>query len=716
MKLSYSLWRLFFITLFSVTLYPNNSFAQEETTAADLIENINVSATASDAVITWNIKYDKFPLNRNYVIRFLPANKTKIDLNPDWNYTKIIPTEQNTFTLTDVVASEKYAFQIGVLPSGNTETSIDKIDKNTITWYKSKSFSTSRGWSVGNGLIMRILMLLGALGLFIYGMKTMSEGIQKAAGNRLRQILGSMTSNRIKGIFTGFLTTSIVQSSSATTVMVVSFVNAGLLSLRQSIGVIMGANIGTTVTAWLVAYVGFKISMSDYSLPIFLVAIIFLFSNKSQLKSWGEMLAGFAILFIGLEMLKSGVPGASDIGSSLEFIKDWSGTGVGSVLLAVIIGTIITIVVQSSSAAMAVTILLCYQNIIPFEMAAGMVLGENIGTTITANIAATVGNVHAKRAARAHLVFNVFGVVWMVCIFGLFIKLTSYIVEEYMLFPNPTVAESPSTPVGLAVFHTLFNIMNVLVMVWFVNPIAKLVIKLVPSKGVDDEVFHLDYIKSSIVATPELTIIEAKKEVAKFGKITSRMSHFFAKLLTEHDKKSKKSLYEKIAKYEEITDRVELEITDYLSKAAQNELSETTSRRIRGMMAITNDLERIGDIFYQMSLTHTKKEEGKIWFSPEQRTNIQAMIKLIDEAFVIMIDNLNAEYNKLSIQKAIDKESEINAFRDKLRNQHLENIEKREYNFQSGMIYSDLFYSLEKIGDHIINVSEAVSGKNIIGE
>lgn len=716
MKLHYTFLKSLFITLFSTLTVVNTSFSQEDISASELIENISSSSDVNEATISWNVKYDKFPLNRNFIIRYLEENKTKIDLNPNWKYTIVIPSSENHFTLREnILPKEKYAFQIGILPENSTAQSIDEIDSKTITWYKSKSFSTNRGWSLNNGLIMRILMLLGALGLFIYGMKTMSEGIQKAAGNRLRQILGSMTSNRIKGIFTGFLTTSIVQSSSATTVMVVSFVNAGLLNLRQSIGVIMGANIGTTVTAWLVAFFGFKISMSDYSLPIFLVAILLLFSNRSNLKSWGEMLAGFALLFIGLELLKSGVPNKDTIGQSLEFIKDWSGSGIHHVLLAVLIGTFMTIIVQSSSAAMAVTILLCQGGIIPFEMAAGMVLGENIGTTITANLAAIVGNVHAKRAARAHLVFNIFGVIWMVIVFGLFIKMTDTVITEVLKYQSP-IENTESTPMALAVFHTLFNIFNVLFMVWFVNPIAKMVTKMVPSKGSDDEIFHLDYIKSNIVATPELTIIEAKKEIAKFGKITSRMSTFFSKLLTEHDKKTKKSLYEKIAKYEEITDRVEVEITDYLSKAAQNELSETTSKRIRGMMAITNDLERIGDIFYQMSITHTKKEENKIWFSPEQRSNIQAMIKLIDEAFIIMIDNLNAEYNKSSIQKAMDKEKEINEFRDKLRNQHLEHIEKREYNFQSGMIYSDLFYSLEKVGDHIINVSEAVSGRNIIGE
>lgn len=677
----------------------------------DYLENIHTSINVDDATIKWNIKYEKLPFSNKLIIRYLPENLTKLDLNPQWKYSKLIDPKETNFELYGLITGEKYAFSIGILPDSVNQ--FNKSDVEGISWSKTKTFKTERGWSMSTGLIMKILILLGSLGLFIYGMKIMSEGIQKAAGEKLRQILGAMTNNRIKGIFTGFLTTSIIQSSSATTVMVVSFVNAGLLNLKQSIGVIMGANIGTTVTAWLVAFLGFSISMSDYALPIFLFAIVMMFSSRGTIKSWGEMLAGFAILFIGLEMLKSGVPDVKGSAEQLTFLKDLTGHGVFSVILFVLIGTVVTVVVQSSSAAMAVTILLCERGVIPFDMAAGMVLGENIGTTITANLAAIVGNVHAKRAARSHFIFNVFGVIWLVAVFPWYMDLIDYLTS--LSYPSPRIDQN-SRPIALALFHTIFNIANVLILVWFTPQIAKMVVKMVPSKGAKDDEFHLEYITAGVLATPELFLLEAKKEVAKFGKITSRMSGFFQKLMVEQDKKKKQELFERIQKYEEITDRVEIEVSRYLSECAENDLSQDSTMQVRAMLAITNDLERIGDIFYQMSLSYKRKEEERIWFSPDQRKNIKSMTKLLDEAFVIMVDNLNMDQEKVTIDKAFNKEIEINAMRDKLRMDHLASIEDSDFNIKSGIIYTDLLYSCEKVGDHIINVTEALIGQNIIGE
>lgn len=582
-------------------------------------------------------------------------------------------------------------------------------------YYGIFEFDFESSWSVSSGLVIHLLILLGALGLFIYGMKTMSEGIQKAASSRLRIILTNMTSGKWNGIFTGLLTTTMVQSSSATTVMVVSFVNNGMLNLKQSIGVIMGANIGTTITGWLIAIFGFVTPIGDYSLIIFLIAIAFLFSNKSRIKSWGESLAGLAILFMALELLKAGIPDNTINFEQFNFLNEVAGVGVWSVILALIIGAVITIVVQSSTAALLITILLCERAIIPYELGLGMVLGGNIGTTITSNIAAISGNVYAKRAAMAHLVFNVIGAIWMVFLFRWFIIGVDDIVVNVFGMEDPKISGASRT-VGLALFHTSFNVINVLVTVWFLESIAAWVVRLVPKKPGDDEVFHLDYIKAGVLATPELSIIEAKKEVAKFGKITSKMLTYFSKLLVETDKNKKKYYYDKIAKYEEITDRVEVEISNYLAKAAENELSEDTSRRVRGMLAIINDLERIGDIFYHMSLTLNRKETEKVWFSPEQRKNLILMIGLVEESFIIMIENLKSDYNTVSYASALAKENEVNDFRDFLRSEHFENIEKQEYNVKSGIFYSDLFYSLEKVGDHIMNVTEAVVGQNIVGE
>jgi phosphate:Na+ symporter len=574
-------------------------------------------------------------------------------------------------------------------------------------------FDFEQSWSLSTGLILHILILLGALGFFIFGMKTMSEGIQKATANQLRNSLSKMTTSRSKGMITGILTTLLVQSSSATTVMVVSFVNNGILTLKQSIGIIMGANIGTTITAWLIAVFGFVYPIGDYSLILFLIAITFLFSNRGRIKSWGETVAGLSIFFMAIELLKAGIPVDAENNEQFVFLQEIAGTGIWKVMLAVIIGAVITIVVQSSTAALLVTILLCERAIIPYELGLGMVLGGNIGTTITSNIAAIPGNVHAKRAARAHLLFNVIGAFWVVLSFSWFIQMIDFILVDGVGM-EPTKNSPQTRVVGIAAFHTLFNVLNMFILISFQERIADWVVRLVPKRVSDDEVFHLDYIKAGVLSTPELSIIEAKKEVAKFGKITAKMLVFFDKLLVETDKKQKKYLYDKIAKYEEITDRVEVEITNYLAKSAENDLSEETSKRVRGMIAITSDLERIGDVFYHMSLTLYRKETERVWFSPEQRKNLQNMVKLLDEAFVIMIENLRSDYTKVDFTNALEKEHQINAMRDKLRVEHFEHIERQEYNIKSGIFYSDLFYSLEKVGDHIVSVTEAIVDTNAI--
>ncbi len=695
-----------YVILVFVFLLGNTAFGGD-----DFIENVSTSGGEGEASITWNIKYEHLPTSKRLVIRYLESNLTKLDANPKWKYSRILKSSITSYTLTDLAVNEKYAIFIGVIEDDKlTEKDIKSA---AIEWSKEKFVDTKRSWKFGSGLIMRILMLLGALALFIYGMKVMSEGIQKAAGQRLRQILGAITKNRLKGIFTGFVTTSIIQSSSATTVMVVSFVNAGLLNLKQSIGVIMGANIGTTVTAWIVAFLGFSVSMSDYALPIMLIAILMLFSNRGNIKSWGEMLVGFALLFIGLEMLKNGVPDIKGSVSSLEFLKSLSGHGIFSVMLFVLIGTLVTIIVQSSSAAMAITILLCERGVIPFEMAAGMVLGENIGTTITANLAAIVGNVHAKRAARAHFIFNVFGVTWMVIAFPLFIDLIDYLVSLNFVSP---IAHQEARPIALALFHTIFNVLNVLLLVWFTSYIAKIVTWLVPSKTATDEEFHLDYISGGLLATPELFLLEAQKELAKFGKITSKMSKFIQELMFEQDSKKKSKLIARVARYEEITDEVEQEISHYLNKCAVNELSVDSGLKVRSMLAVTSELERIGDVFYQISLTYKRKDEQKIWFTPDQRANVKAMLEGVDAAFDVMIKNLKKPYENVTITEAMEKERKLNKMRDKFRKRHLATIEDGEFNVKSAAIYTDLIYSCERVGDHIINVTEALIGQNIIGE
>ena len=559
--------------------------------------------------------------------------------------------------------------------------------------------------------IVNALTLIGALGFFIYGMKIMSEGIQKAAGSSLRKILSMMTKNRYLGVLTGFLVTCLVQSSSASTVMAVSFVNAGLLSLVESAGIMLGANIGTTITGWLVAVLGFKVKIAAMALPLLAIGVPMLFMKRNKVKYIGEFIVGFAILFWGLSELKHAVPDVKSNPEILHFLGEYADMGILSNLFFILVGTILTIVVQSSSASMALTQTLCFSGIIPFEVAAAMILGENIGTTITAELASLAGNVHAKRSARIHSMFNIVGVSWMVLLisFTPILELVRSITTNMLGFPDPYLAEG--APMGLAVFHTMFNLLNVLIMIWFVPQLVKLATKSVKSKGELDEEYHLEYISSGIMSTPELSLLEAKKEIAKFGRLTQRMNGFLKNLLTEQDKKKTSKLLARVKKYEEITDRMEVDIADYLAKVSEAEMSERTSIRVRGMLSIIGDLERMGDIYYQMSKAIERKMEAKVWFTPEQRKNILDMFALTETSLTTMNENLNKNSSEVTIEKALENERTINKMRKQIRKEHFKSVEKGDYNFKSATVYSDLFNSLEKIGDHSINVTEGIIGE-----
>lgn len=560
--------------------------------------------------------------------------------------------------------------------------------------------------------------ICGALAFFIYGMKMMSDGIQRAAGSQLRNILRTMTKNKYLGVLTGFLTTAIVQSSSATTVMTVSFVNAGLLTLIESAGVMMGANIGTTITGWIVSILGFKVKLSAYSIPLFALGVPMLFSNKGKLKYWGEFLIGFAILFLGLTYLKDAVPNIGDNKDAFNWIASISDYGIASRVLFVIVGTLVTIIVQSSSAAMTITLTLVYTGWLPLDVAAAMVLGENIGTTITAELASLVGNTNAKRSARIHSLFNIVGVTWMIILMPFILNLIGGFVESFThLFEGfvKVKDELDTTQIlatyKLAAFHTIFNLLNVILMLPFVNWLVKVAIKTVKDTDDDDEATRIKFI-SSAARTPELATIEVQNETAHFGEITSKFPAFFEKLLTATKDKDKNKMLKKMKKYEEITDNMEIEITQYITKLANQELTSKTSSRLRSYLNICNDLERIGDIYYQISKTFEKKSEENIYFIPEQRNNLLEMNEKLTIAFKIMVDNLNAQsYDDVSKNKAVEAEKVINALRDKLKSDNLSSLGNPEYNVKSAMIYNNVFSSMEKIGDHIINVSESIVGE-----
>ncbi|MFY0689885.1 MAG: Na/Pi cotransporter family protein [Cyclobacteriaceae bacterium] len=553
-----------------------------------------------------------------------------------------------------------------------------------------------------------LLSLIGSLGFFIYGMKVMSEGIQKVAGSKMRNILSSMTSNRVKGVFTGFLITSLVQSSSATTVLVVSFVNAGLLSLLESIGVIMGANIGTTITAWLISIIGFKVKIASYALPIIAIGFPLMFFNKEKVKSWGEVLIGFALLFMGLSFLKGSVPDLKSNPEILEFLSAYTDLGYLSIIIFVAIGTLLTVIVQSSSAAMALTLVMANNGWVPFELAAAMVLGENIGTTITANLAALVGNVSAKRAAFAHFIFNVFGVIWiLILIYPALSLINTYLISTGGASPYESAV---AIPIALSLFHTSFNIINTLLLVGFAKFIAEIVTKVIKSTG--DEEFRLEFISTGLMNTAELSLEEAHKETILFGELTQKMSKQFRKLFDAEKPKKQKKFLSKIRQFEENTDRLEEEISKYLLQVSgSGNLSEDATNKVASLLGVINELERIGDIFFQMSKDIERKIEGEVVFSKKQTTKLISMVDLIDDALSIMVQNLNSSENQVTLDSAFEKEAEINKSRDKFRKELSVKMEKGDYDPKTDGLYKDLIHLIEKLGDHIINVTESISGE-----
>jgi phosphate:Na+ symporter len=677
---------------------------QKSVITEDVFKTVFGNGKEEAAEIHWTMDYDYAEVvhDKQVIIKYITdigAKRAEKGLSADWKYTEPIPATDISYTINDLKGNEKYVFYVGMPVNGIVP--VIGGSKGDIVWSDKVKVKTARGWGLA-----KMLILLGSLGLFIFGMKIMSDGLQRASSKKLRQMLGSITANRVKGVITGFFSTAIVQSSSVTTVMTVSLVNAGLLNLRQSAGVMMGANIGTTITAWLVLLLGFKVSISSYALMLIALGAPLLFLSIPKAKDLANSIIGFAILFIGLQFLKDAVPDLGKDSAIVQFFVNYKDIPVVSNLMFVALGALVTIVIQSSSAAMALTLTMVSKGIIPFEVACAMVLGENIGTTITAELASTIGNVHAKRSARIHSMFNIVGVTWMLFIFPFFLDLVGYLVAGSGFDPaNPDMANS-----GIAMFHTSFNLANVLIMIWFVPQLVRLAERTVPSKGDLDEEFKLNHIGAGVLAGPGLGILEAKKEVARFGEITARMSDFIGILLNEKDKKKRKKAYKKLAKYEEITDRFEVEIAQFLEKVAQSEMTEENSVEVRSMLSIANDLERIGDIFFQMSKSFERKEENKVYFDPGQRERLNKMLGLLKHAFNVMQENLNAEYGKITLDKAKDAEHDLNRYRNELRRGYHEKIAEGDKNIQGSMVYNDIFSQCEKVGDHIINVSEAVEG------
>ncbi len=600
-----------------------------------------------------------------------------------------------------------------------------------------------------NYSILDFLGLLGAVGLFLYGMKVMSEGLQKAAGDRLRNILSAMTRNRFTGTITGFFITALIQSSSASTVMVVSFVNAGLMTLAQSMAVIFGANVGTTFTAWIIALFGFKVDISAFALPLIGIAVPLLFAKKSRTKSIGEFTIGFAFLFMGLDMISKYVPDLQSNPEMFEFLQHYASMGFGSVLIFLFVGMLVTTIIQSSAAMFAITLIMCSKGWITFDLACALILGSNIGTTITPLLASMSGNVAAKRTAMGHLLFNVLGTVWVLAVFFPFVGLNTWITEEIgqgdpaalYQYVNDLKANDPdmynrlyssslptddgvvlshrsmiarmqvSVSFGLSIFHTVFNLINLAIMIWLTGVYVKVVEFLVPARHHGDDEFQLKFISSGILSASELNIAQAEKEMFVFAERVARMLPMARELVHARDGSDDfNQRYSRLEKYEEISDRMELEIANYLNRCAEGRLSNESKRRIASMLSIDSEIESIADCFLGVGKILLRKQQGNAVFNDEIYKNIDLMFDYVEKAMHNMLRLLETPetQNEHDIITSYNREREINNLRNQLRTGNVESINDRHSECQSGIYYMDIVATLEKTGDYIINVVDTI--------
>ncbi len=603
-----------------------------------------------------------------------------------------------------------------------------------------------------NYSLLDLLGLIGAVGLFLYGMKVMSEGLQKAAGDRLRNILGAMTRNRATGTLTGFFITALIQSSSASTVMVVSFVNAGLMTLSQSMAVIMGANVGTTFTAWIIALFGFKVDIAAFALPLIGVSVPLLFSKKSRTKSIGEFGIGFAFLFMGLSLISKYVPDLQQNPEMFEFLQRYTSMGFGSVLIFCLVGLVVTMIIQSSAATFAITLIMCSKGWITFDLACALVLGSNIGTTITPLLASLSGNVAAKRTAMGHLLFNFLGTVWTLAIFFPFVDLTQWVTQEIgqgdptALYSYVTDLKSSSEAVyaqvmqselpntdplisghltrimtlqisvsfGLSIFHTLFNLINLSIMIWLTKVYVKIVEWLLPAKRKGDDEFQLKFISSGMLSASELNITQAEKEIAVFADRVNRMLAMAKELVhTKERSEEFNKLSSRLEKYEDISDRMELEIANYLNRCAEGRLSNEGKRHISAMLAIVSEVESIADSCSGVGKILLRKQQGNVNFNEEIYHNIDVMFDYVQMAMdnmLLLLRNLENN-NSEDIIASYNREREINNMRNTLRSANIENIKEHHYEYQAGIYYMDIVSTLEKTGDYIINVVDTVKNE-----
>ncbi len=555
-------------------------------------------------------------------------------------------------------------------------------------------------------LIINIFSLVGSLALFLFGMKTMSEGLEKFAGDRLRSILAAMTKNRVMGVLTGILITALIQSSSATTVMVVSFVNAGLMTLVQSIGVIMGANIGTTVTAWIISAVGFKVNIAAFAIPLLAIGMPLIFSGKGNRKSIGEFIFGFSFLFMGLSFLQDAAT-EMNIGDMVAgMLAHVPQDSFFTIILFVIVGALVTMIVQASAATMAITLMLFGMNIpgFGFEQAAALAMGQNIGTTITAFMASLTANTQARRAALAHMFFNVFGVVAFLIVFYPACDAVSWVVENCLGGGNDLFK--------LSAFHTAFNIINTLLLIGFVKQIEMLVCRVLPMKAQDED-YRLRFISGGLLSTAELSIMEAQKEIRSFAERCQRMTGFVPTLLQTEDEMEFNKLFSRIEKYENITDSMEMEIASYLNKVSEGRLSDASKTQIQKMLRQISELESIGDSVYNLGRTLNRhRMHCQESFTADQMQHMMTMLQLVDTALTEMLKRIDQPTTKNGIKVSLNIEHEINNYRTQLKNQNLHDVNAGLYDYQLGVFYVDFISECEKLGDYVMNVVQAGKGLN----
>ena len=555
--------------------------------------------------------------------------------------------------------------------------------------------------------------LIGALALLMFGMKSMSDSLQKMAGPQLRHVLGTMTTNRLTGILSGTLITAAVQSSTATTVMTVSFVNAGLLTLAQAISVIMGANIGTTLTAWIMS-AGFSFNITDFVWPAFFLAIILIYSKKRKIA--GDFIFGISFMFLGLGTLRqTGID--MDLAHNqpvLDFFASFDPHSFKTTIVFLLIGSVLTMCVQSSAAVMAITMILCSTGVLPIYQGIALVMGENIGTTVTSNVAALTANTQARRAAMAHMVFNIFGVLWILCVFRPFIHLVCGWVgyDDVMEKSDPHfIANATKLSFVLAAFHTTFNISNTFILVWFIPQLEKLVCKLIrPKKNADEDDFRLRFIQTGIMKTPEISVLEAQKEIHSFAERIQRMFGMVKELLGETNEDKFVKLFTRIEKYEGISDNMEIEIAKYLDQVSDSHLSDETKAKIRAMLREISEIESIGDSCYNIARTLNRRIKGKEDFIPSQYEHMHQMMELTDQALTQMNITLVGHKVDNDANLSFNIENEINNYRNQLKSQNINDVNNHLYTYAIGTMYMDIVQECEKLGDYVVNVVEARMG------